>query len=363
MNIQFHLVPLIRVIVISCTLFGLAYAASAQEDSSASPRVFMIRDYQVAEITTQPGVISTQSVSTLPIELEALGSSRTDAWRLDSADITRDARLLYSIETFGRTSRLLPTNTRLVRTDLLTGTRLTLIENSGLYTFTMSPDETKMFVTYYDGEYGVDTIRTCLLDLVSGECRTFPFAVIPPRYWIDNNYIVAIQVPGLRLTIININDFSYRELALPPELYLYSAVPIPGTRYMVLSMTIRDNPTLASQFKLLNVDTGELSDMLYNALNQENYSAVGNWTFSPDGFYLLYQGGGELALIEFAAGRLITEIDTGYNWGWTSDTTLVLQGSDGNMSGVLEIDATTGGIRQLLPASEANGILLVTHPQ
>lgn len=340
---------------------SLGYAqASSSEQVLPRGTVFLLRGYQVLTmnvfIPEQPNV----QLLTTNLRLEAFDPAQRDGWRILSADIPKTGNFLYTLEGSGRTERQLPTATQLVRTDLITGERVILSNRNGIYGFVLSPDQQHMIVGYHDGEFGVAQQYSCILDLQTLECRDVPMiATSNLGFWLDNQRYLGFGVSPFGLVIVSTDTGIPQPLPVAAEWFVYSAVPIPNTRTLLLSARLRsDTARNASQFLTLDVDTHALQNFTYDAAN-ENYALVETWSFSPDGHYLLY-GGLRRVLVEFQTGRQIQEFDTVFNSGWVNNNTLVVQGAlNATTNGILRTDANTGNTVQIRTSSEAYGILIV----
>jgi hypothetical protein len=347
-----------KALVMMLFLLLTTFQALAQTPTPTTPTdtILLLRDNQLVSVASSAARPVTISAVPMPLGLETFNPASTE-WRIWSANIDSSGRYLYTIEASGRSDRQLPAATRLVKTDLTTGIRTVLSDRNGMFTFVLSPDQQQMVVGYYDGEFGVAERRSCVLEISTQECREIPLTIgTNPGYWIDNQSYLAY---GGGLYIVNATTGVMESIMTPQVWFVYSAVPIPNTRTILINADIRSTAVSeVSHFFTYDLDSTSFSELLYRPLNQD-YDIVEGYSFSPNEVYLLY-GGRQMALTEFATGRLIREFDSVLNYGWLDDNTLIIQGAlDQATAGILRVNAATGEVTQLAPVSASNGILLV----
>ncbi len=354
----------LRLLFLSLSIFlCIPIVSTAQSLQPAAP-VFILRDNRVLRLDAQTGQQMTALELPLPVQNDTSNAANVEAPHIFLARIDAAAQFVYLIEASGRDQRLLPTATNLVQIDLKTGKRAIIFDHSGIFKFSISPDQQHMVISYYEAAYAWSVQQSCILDLATLDCPPITLLIGESiAYWLDNESYVITTAEDIRIRLVNAATGTDTPLALPPEWYIYSAVPIPDTRTLLISATKQTDATAvysASSFLTYNIDSDELTELAYRAPNLTDYPLVTRWYFSPDGRYLFYGGGAKMALIEFSTGRLIGEVKSAINTGWQDNTTLIVQGSrDGNTIEILKINPADGLVTQLATGEAANGFLLM----
>lgn len=350
-----------RYVLCLCCLLILGGWSSLKANEEGN--IYLLRDDQLLQWNVLSPEAQPIEVLQTGLNLETFTPNAADEWRILSARVDQTEAFLYTLETFGRTKRHLPTTTRLVQTDLTTGERTVLVDRNGLFSFVLSPDQTHMIVAFYEGDYAESRKYACVLDLASKNCQNIDLEIsYDPGYWIDDhNYVVYSFGPNSDLYKVDIESDKPVRLSLPHKWYVYSGAPIPATETLMISARQRtDANQNGSQFIKLDLATMQQEILPYRALD-DDYSGVGSWAFSQDGAYLLYGGITQSkALINLESGGLIMEIQSVISSAWLNERTLVVQRNiDNTDTEIILLDAASGEKTQLAQGDDATGLLIV----
>ena len=339
-------------------LFATGLTTSAQEE----PSIFILRDDMLLTLNVEG--VQQETANLEPLSLPITDFSDSAQGYIASVDITADGSQLYALLHQGRLSAQLPfpTRTQLIEIDPSAATSMVIYERPGIFAFVLSPNAERMIVGYYDADYYFSTRHSCILDLQTRVCTLTPHQISSnPGDWIDSDrYLVASQSDYM-LHVLNVETGQDRALPLPPEWILNAAAPIPNTQMIIVGADQREiSGQSESSFLTISIDTLEVRELPYVTPSNGYYPVVSSWSFSPDNQYMLY-GDTHKALVDFTTGRLVRELDTVVNFGWTDDHTLIIQGSVSLGSGpeIAEIDAASGDVRQLAFGDAASGIMLI----
>ena len=338
-------------------LVGMPYLhVGAQEDE---PIYLLSDNLLLTSLTTQNNIMQTNAALSLPVTAYNVPNPVTIA----RAQISFSETQLFVLLHEGRVSERypFPINTRIAIVDLLSNQTRILLEQPGIFTFLISPDEQHMIVGYYEGDYYFSAQNLCVLEVSTGVCTRLEYRIgRNPGLWIDNSTILIPVSTNNQIPLINI--FTREESFIPtPEGWQFAAVsPIPDTRMIVMSgqqSNVDRSQLPITAFFVLNLDS-----LTFEMLPYTDNHFISWWSFSPNNEYVVY-GRSRPVLVEFLSGRAIYEFTSLLNWGWVNDHTLVAQRLNPNGTGmeIIQIDATTGGITTLAQGDQAGGILLIPH--
>jgi hypothetical protein len=329
----------------------------------ASASVYVLRENQLLGLDWQTGLQSAVVQMSHSLASEVLpetamieGSANT---RVIDAQIDHTGQYIYLIEASGRDQRGYPTSTQLVQFNLLTGQRHIVLDRSGIFSFSISPNRSKIAVIYYEADFAWSTQQACVLDLQTSICQPVGLRGLGiPAYWLDNQHCMLMYADVNPIRIVDADTLNVTTITLPADRFIYSSIPISASTLFIANK-LRTNVGQPVSFTYYDIQSGAFQDLPYKALNFENYGSVNRGQFSPDQQYLLYSGI-KSALIQLSTGQLIREFDIVVNSSWVNASTLLVQGStDGQALEIFRFDTTTANITQLAIGEAASGIMLI----
>ncbi len=359
--------PCLVVMMIFIVVFIVQTSVTTSQDSSGNGQPVFPNDAFLlwngsSLIQWQPTVSVQKSYLNLTeLEMNRQENVSTPKQNLGTLSIALDRtnQYIYTLEVISKDERGLPYALQIVQTNILTQNQKSLLTKVGLFTFLMSPNNDKILALYFDGEFGRSGQHACVLTLVSGTCNELNLPLAPKvMQWIDNQTFVVLSLKR-QLYLVNSSTLEMTLLPIPDTWDIVSAVPIPGTNSLLLSVNPKNYVTAPVQFLKFDLSTMRLTDFPYDALNSD-YTSVQDWWFSPDGQYLLYGAGGSfgMVLVEFKTGQLITELKNVYSPVWFPDSKgVMLLYRTADQSSVIKFDLQTKQSSTLI-ANAANIVVL-----
>jgi dipeptidyl aminopeptidase/acylaminoacyl peptidase len=345
-----------------CVRVALAQTESTIEPTADDEPVYLLNDTNLRPLQN----------TDMQIQLSIPGRSVYDSNPITAnqfgvlfSQLISSGEYLYTVEARGQDAQNFPTETRLVRTNLLNQERTVLTNQSGIYAFAVSPDQQRIAVSYYDGAYGVGLRRICIVEVNRSMCRNaFDALALDGGYWKDENTFINTNAAYIR--ILDVRTFETTEIMYPSEWFMSRATLIPNTDLLFVSGISRTNYQIGDipQFFTFDLNTRQLTDLPYDAISAA-VDPIEFVDFSPNGHYLIYgQLGplGNLAIVEFDTGRLISQAEKVFNYGWMDNTTLVLQTDRFTpQPQIFQVDMTTGITTLIASGQQAAGTLLVSQ--
>ncbi len=348
-------------------LFFCLQGVIAKQQSVNAEGIYLLTDNVLTLLHSSEPNLTESPTRAVPLPLRRSAYSQDEVaneFAILFAELDSSGYTLYTVEVRGQDANFLPTETRLVKTNLLNNEREVLTEQPGIFAFSVSPDQANIALAYYDGLYEFGRRKTCVLNVITHVCTSVDVQFgDSPALWLDSQHYV-VTIPW-QLAEVNITDFSIQVTPFPQEWSVFSSLLIPNTNVLVLAAENRNNhlSERPSYFLTFDLQSRELLQLPYRAA-PSTYYIIDTWAFSSNATYLVYGPSygvsNRMAVIEFETGRLIAEFHDVRNYQWLNDETLALQGPLNNtFPSIVLLNASTSEITSLATGSAAEGIMLV----
>lgn len=251
------------------------------------------------------------------------------------------------------------TPSRIIQIDLNTGEEKLIYQRNGIIRLLLSPNGEQAIVTYHwnDQITRDEPEGFCILTFSNGVCDEIELMTRHWRIsWIDEHEFVVLQLEDeFELLIFDATTRMFRGVNLPEQWFVYTAIAIPNTRHVLLSVLNRgETQDFTPQLFRYYVDDQQLAKLDYDLISVD-YAGAPYWLFSADQRYLLYGSSHQAALIDFQTGEVIGEFSDVTQASWSTANQMILV-SEGQ---TLLVNPQGQPIQTVLP--NISGLILPFH--